>query len=72
MFLYIDQAVTRQSTMLYALYSNFFVHLVTILLQRTYFGLLMNAKEPRVNARLQGAPDRFLLDLTLSICGKPL
>ena len=45
--------------MLYALYSNIFVHLVTISLQRTYFGLLMNAKEPSVNARLQGAPDRF-------------
>ena len=42
--------------MLYALYSNIFVHLVTISLQRTYFGLSMNAKEPSEAAC---APDRF-------------
>lgn len=58
--------------MLYALYSNIFVHLVTISLQRTYFGLLMNAKEPSVNARLQVLRIGSLLHLTLSICGKPL
>lgn len=58
--------------MLHALYSNIFVHLVTISLQRAYFGLLMNAKEPSVNARLHVPRIASLLHLTLSICGKPL